>query len=219
MKSYIDRQLDAISVRALHDPEMREVLSQVDIYASDLGSVRTALNELTTDQREVLFERSEALERSSGRSNEIYDALNGIVHRRWAELLRERIERSNRVMAKMGPALEAIRAGDVPAYEAHRAEFDMQQEQMEKDLTKDRVQLRRVIRSETRTLDPKMPTDVRAPLVEHMTRAVPVPPAIADLLLATSRLAAAKAQHDASLEQRRQLGPTPSPRANLDFGT
>ena len=217
MTSPIDDELDAIAARALHDPEMREILSDLGVNDSDGTALRAKLGDIPATKLDELLARSEDLEQQSGRSNEVYRTLGDFAKDRWIELIREQNERAVRLMENMKPAMDAIRLGNPEAYENHRTRFAEQGETMKDGVAAARNELRRDIRREIAAGNFSLDTETRAPLVDHLTRAAPVPQAISEVMSASSRLEAAKAKQDMELMQQRHLGHAASPRASLDI--
>ena len=217
MTSPIDDELDAIAARALHDPAMREILSDLGVNDPNGTALRAKLGDLPATKLDELLARSEELEQRSGRTNAAYRTLGDFAKDRWIELIREPNERASRIMKDMTPALEAIRLGNTDAYENHRTRFAEQGEHMADAVAEARNELRRDIRREIAAGSFHLDTESRAPLVDHLTRAAPVPQAISEVMSASNRLEAAKAKRDMELIQQRHLGHGASPKASLDI--
>jgi hypothetical protein len=216
MKPTSSRELDAIAARAIHDPEMRELLTQMDLHQSDPAKLRDAMDQLSLAERDKLFQQSEELQRRTGRSNDAYLALGDYAHDRWLELMRDLNNRAEQANKDMKPALDAVRTQNADAYEHYRQKFAEEGQTMTDAVAAARNQLRRDIRREVKDSDIPLDTEARAPLVDHLTRAAPVPAAVTELMGASNRLEAAKAQHDLTMEQRRH-GLAPAPKASLGF--
>ena len=108
MKSATHREFDAISARAIHDSEMREILNDLGLHQSSPGDLRAAMDQLDPKQRDTLLQRSGELEERSGRSNGAYLALGDFAHRRWVELMRDLNAQAKVIMADMEPAMQGV---------------------------------------------------------------------------------------------------------------
>ncbi len=217
MKSATHREFDAISARAIHDSEMREILNDLGLHQSSPGDLRAAMDQLDPKQRDTLLQRSGELEERSGRSNGAYLALGDFAHRRWVELMRDLNAQAKVIMADMEPAMQGVRTNDKEAFEYHRTRFAEQGEIMTDAVAEARNQLRRDIRREVKGGALSLDTEARAPLVDHLTRAAPVPQAITDVMGAAGKLEAAKANQDLAMEQRRHLGMNAEPKSGYSM--
>lgn len=215
MESTDKRKLDAIAARAIHDPEMREILNDIGLYQSEPAELRAALDQIPTSQKYDLYDRSEELEEASGLSNDAYKTLGDYAHERWVELMREPNQKAEKVAAEMEPAMQSIRSENTEAFEHHRQRFREQGQIMTDAVAGARNELRRDIRKAVNEMGFEFDTSTRAPLVDHLTRAAPVPPAVSEVMGAGDKLEAAKAQHELAVEQRRHLGADNAARANL----
>lgn len=215
MKSTPDRKLDAITARAIHDPAMRDILTDFGLVQSNPAELRAAMDELSVESRTSLLDRSEELEETSGRTNDAYANMGDFAHRRWIELLKEHDQKAGVMLKGMETAMQAIRAGNRDLYEHHLTKFAEQGLKMTEVVTKARNELRRDIRQMLPKMGINLDTETRAPLVDHLTRAAPVPSTIYEVMTAKHRLEAAKAQQDLANEQRRHLGPRAAPKADL----
>jgi uncharacterized protein YicC (UPF0701 family) len=216
MKTPAQAKLDAIAARALHDPEMRAILSdEFDVIEADTAALRDALDAIPPRKRERLFERSEELEQTSGRTNALYAELSHFAQRRWRELIREPNERATAFKEEMEPARQAVAARNADLYEHYRTRFTEQGKEVSEAVAEARNELRRDIRRMIAEKSPGIDTQTRAPLVDHLTRAAPVPAAVADAMGAARQLEAFKARQDLLHEQNRHLGRQSAPRADL----
>jgi hypothetical protein len=82
METDTKRRLDAIAARAIHDPDMREILNDIGIYAEDAQNLRANLGHLDPTVREDLFSMSDDLEDKTGRSNTAYQRLGDYARER-----------------------------------------------------------------------------------------------------------------------------------------
>lgn len=217
MKSATQREFDAISARAIHDSEMREILNDLGLHQSSPSDLRAAMDQLAHHQQEELLRKSGELEERSGRTNAAYQSLGDFAHRRWVELMRGLNERAKEVMADMEPAMQGIRSNDKEAFEKYRQRFAEQGEQMTDAVADARNALRRDIRREVKGGSLNLDTEARAPLVDHLTRGAPVPQAVTDVMGAAGKLEAAKANQDLQLEQRRHLGMNAAPKSGYSM--
>lgn len=217
MKSATHREFDAISARAIHDSEMREILSDLGLHQSTPGDLRAAMDQLDPRQQDELLRRSEELEERSGRSNTAYLSLGDFAHRRWVELMRDLNDKAKAVMADMEPAMQGVLTNNKEVFEHYRQRFAEHGEMMTDAVADARNQLRRDIRREVKDGALNLDTEARAPLVDHLTRAAPVPQAITDVMGAAGKLEAAKAQQDLAMEQRRHLGMNAAPKSGYSM--
>lgn len=206
MESTDKRKLDAIASRAIHDPELREILNDIGLNQSEPAELRSALDQLPASQKYQLYDRSEDLEEASGLSNDAYKTLGDYAHQRWVELMREPNAQAVKVSGEMETAMQSVRSENKEAFEHHRQRFGEQGQVMTDAVASSRNELRRDIRKAVSEMGFDLDTSTRAPLVEHLTRAAPVPPAISEVMGASDRLEAAKSQHELAVEQRRHLG-------------
>lgn len=214
MESDTKRKLDAIAARAIHDHDMREILNDIGLYAQDATELRAAMGELPFQQRERLFDMSDDLEKSSGRTNAVYQKLGDFAQARWVALMREPNIEATAVIADMDKALVAARSNTPDQFELYRTRFAERGHAMTETVADARNELRRDIRKAVKEMDLNLSTHTRAPLVEHLTRAAPVPPAVAEVMGAATKLEVAKTQADLAIEHRRNASPAASPKAN-----
>lgn len=214
METDTKRKLDAIAARAIHDHDMREILNDIGLYRQDATELRMAMDDLPFQDRERLFSMSDDLEESSGRSNTAYQQLGDFAHERWVALMRAPDKQARKAIEDMEPALVAAKSNSPEAFEMFQTRFAEQGQVMTETVANARNELRRDIRKAAKGMDLNLTTDTRAPLVEHLTRAAPVPPAIAEVMGAATKLEAAKAQADLAAEHRRTASPTAAPKAN-----
>lgn len=215
METTTKRKMDAIAARAIHDPRMREILNEYGLYQSDPAELRSAMDQLSVAQRDDMFDESEDLEEESGLSNDAYQTLGDFAQRRWVELMRDHNEQAQSVMKDMEPAVQAVQSQNLEAYEHYQTRFAEQGQHMTEAVAEARNDLRRDIRRAIKDMGFDFDTQTRAPLVDHLTRAAPVPTAVSDVMGASNKLEAAKSRNDLDIEQRRHLGPQASPKANL----
>ena len=215
MESPDKRKLDAIAARAVHDPEMREILSDAGLFQSDPSELRAALDQLPPSQKFDLYDRSMDLEESSGLSNDAYKTLGDYAHQRWVELMKEPNAQAEKTMADMDPALQTVRSENKDQFEHYQQKFAEQGTVMTDAVADARNELRRDIRKAVNDMGFEFDTSTRAPLVDHLTRAAPVPSPVSEVMGAGDKLEAAKSQHEATMEQRRHLGADNAARANL----
>lgn len=217
MKSTPQRTLDAITARAIHDPAMRAILNDLEIFEAEPAGLRAALDNLDEDKRRDLLARSERLEATSGRSNQVYAEMGDFAQAKWIALMAKTNERAKVALKDMEPALQAIRSGDTERYERFQQKFAEEGKAMTDAVAKARNELRREIRRELPAMNIDLDTEARAPLVDHLTRAASVPAAVSEVMIASSKLEAARAQHALTLEQRRHLGPAAAPKPSFGF--
>jgi hypothetical protein len=219
MKSSSDRDLDAITARATHDPAMRNILNDLGLHQSNTHDLRAAMKALDPATRRELSARSAALETSSGRSNDAYLAVGDFAQQEWLRLMKPLHDKAEMAMKDMPAALASIKAGQVEQFERYRQSYAEQGEVFTDALTVARNKLRKGIRQIVKETGLALDTATRAPLVEHLTRSAPVPAKITEVMTASGKLEAAKAQHELDLEQRRHMGMTPaaSPRPRADY--
>lgn len=213
METDTKRKLDAIAARAIHDHDMREILNDIGLYAQDATELRAAMDELPFPARERLFDMSDELEETTGRTNDVYQRLGDFAQERWTALMKQPNEDAKAVVADMDKALIAARSNTPDQYEMYRTRFAEHGQAMTETVANARNELRRDIRRAAKTMDMNLTTDTRAPLVEHLTRAAPVPSAVAEVMGAATKLEVAKAQADLAIEHRRNASPTASPKA------
>lgn len=217
MKTGDDRKLDAINARAVHDPAMREILMSLGLTDGDPVQLRAAMDRLEPSERDELLRRSAELEESSGRSNRAYAQLGDFAQKRWVELMYGPDQVAKDALRKMDPAMQAIKVGNGDAYESYQTKFAKDAALLRETVSTARNMLRSEIRKAIPALGLDLDTETRAPLVDHLTRAAPVPASITEVMGAADKLAAAKSQHDLSLEQQRHRGLAAAPRASLDL--
>lgn len=217
MESTDKRKLDAIAARAIHDPQMREILNDIGLYQSEPAELRAALDQIPTSQKYDLYDRSEDLEEASGLSNDAYKTLGDYAHERWVELMREPNQQAEKFAEQMEPALQTVKTENADMFEHHRRNFAEQGQAMTDVVADARNELRRDIRKAVNEMGFEFDTSTRAPLVDHLTRAAPVPPAVSEVMGASGKLEAAKAQHELAQEQRRHLGAENANRAGLNM--
>jgi hypothetical protein len=116
-------------------------------------------------------------------------------------------------MEDMEPALTAARSQNKEAFEAYQTRFAEHGQEMTEAVANARNELRRDIRKTAKDMHLGMTTETRAPLVDHLTRAAPVPTAVAEVMGAATKLESAKAQADLAVEHRRNT-PDANPKAN-----
>lgn len=213
MKSSSDRELDAITARATHDPAMRNILNDLGLHQSNAAELRAAMKALDPATRRELEARSNELETSSGRSNDAYLAVGDFAQQEWLRLMKPLHDKAETVMKDMPAALAAIKTGHAEQFERHRQFYAEQGELLKDALNDARNQLRKGIRQVVKEIGLGLDTAARAPLVEHLTRSAPVPAKITEVMTASGKLDAAKAQHELDLEQRRHMGMTPAANA------
>lgn len=215
MESTDKRKLDAIAARAVHDLEMREILSDVGLFQSDPRELRAALDQLSASQKFDLYDRSMDLEEASGLSNDAYKTLGDYAQKRWVGLMKKPTAQAEKAMADMEPALQSVRSENAESFESFRQRFAEQGEIMTDNVAGARNELRRDIRKAVNDMGFDFDTSARAPLVDHLTRAAPVPSSVSEVMGASDKLEAAKSQHEMAQEQRRHLGAENANRAGL----
>lgn len=213
METDTKRKLDAIAARAIHDHDMREILNDFGLYGQDATDLRAAMDELSFPDRERLFDMSDDLEETSGRTNDVYQQLGDFAQERWVKLMKQPNADAMAVMADMDKALNAARSNTPDQYEMYRTRFAEHGQTMTETVADARNELRRDMRKAVKTMDPNLTTDTRAPLVEHLTRAAPVPSAVSEVMGAATKLEVAKAQADLAVEHRRNASPVAAPKA------
>lgn len=201
-----DRKMDAIASRAQHDPDMRDILSDIGIYESDPERLREALDSLPIQQRNELFDNSDDLEKSSGRSNDAYMLIGDFAQQRWTELMNKPKEAAAKVNENMPAAKRAIETGNKDQFEVYQQQFAERGVEINDSVTEARNALRRDIRSEVKASGLGYDTATRGPLVDHLTRSAPVPGEVTEAIGAAGRLENAKIRHDSNLERQRHLG-------------
>lgn len=213
METDTKRKLDAIATRAIHDHDMREILNDFGLYGQDAAELRATMDELSFPDRERLFDMSEDLEEKSGRTNDVYQRLGDFAQDRWVKLMKQPNDDAMAVMADMDKAMNAARSNNPDQYEMYRTRFAEKGQSMTETVANARNELRRDIRKAVKDLRMDLTTDTRAPVVEHLTRAAPVPSAVAEVMSASTKLEVAKAQSDLAVEHRRNASPVAAPKA------
>lgn len=201
-----DRKMDAITARAQHDPEMRDILSDIGIFESDPDRLRDALDTLPMQKKFELFDSSDDLEKASGRSNDAYMLIGDFAQQRWVELMAQPKQVAQKINDVMPAAKRTIETGNTEQYGAYQQQFAERGAELNDAVTEARNTLRRDIRSEVKASGLDYDTATRGPLVEHLTRSAPVPAEVTDAIGAAGRLENAKMRYDSNLERQRHLG-------------
>ncbi|NJM82971.1 MAG: hypothetical protein HC844_11150 [Tabrizicola sp.] len=198
---------------------MRNILNDLGLHQSNAAELRAAMKALDPATRRELSSLSQELETSSGRSNDAYLAVGDFAQQEWLRLMKPLHDKAEAAMKDMPAALAAIKTGHAEQFERHRQSYAEQGEVFKDALTDARNQLRKGIRQVVKETGLGLDTAARAPLVDHLTRSAPVPAKITEVMTASGKLEAAKAQHDLDLEQRRHMGMTPAanPRPRADY--